>query len=185
MARIVLGAGASVAIYKACDLASKLTQAGHEVRAVLTTRAAKLVSPQLFEAVTGQPASVDEFAPERHGSMEHIDLSSWAELLLVAPCSAGLLARLALGLADELVGTVALALPAATPRLIAPAMNPNMLAAPAIRRHLETLRGDGWKVIEPGEGHMACGVAGKGRLPEPAELLRAVETALAGRKARG
>jgi phosphopantothenoylcysteine decarboxylase / phosphopantothenate---cysteine ligase len=185
MARIVLGAGASVAIYKACDLASKLTQSGHEVRAVLTPRAAKLVSPQLFEAVTGQPASVDEFGAERRGAMEHIDLTTWAELLLVAPCSAGLLSRLALGLADELLGTVALALPAERPRLIAPAMNPNMLAAPAIRRHLETLRGDGWGVIEPGEGHMACGVAGKGRLPDPADLQRAVERALEGGKRRG
>jgi phosphopantothenoylcysteine decarboxylase/phosphopantothenate--cysteine ligase len=178
MARIVLGAGASVAIYKGCDLASKLAQAGHEVRAVLTPRAAKLVAPQLFEAVTGQPASVDEFGERRHGAMDHIDLSSWAELLLVAPCSAGLMTRLALGLADDLVGTVALALPAGRPRLLAPAMNPNMLSAPTIRRHLETLRGDGWTVIEPGEGHMACGVAGKGRLPEPADLVRIVEKAL-------
>ncbi|MCC7014511.1 MAG: phosphopantothenoylcysteine decarboxylase [Planctomycetes bacterium] len=174
MARIVLGAGASVAVYKACDLASKLAQAGHQVRAVLTPRAAKLVSPQLFEAVTGEPAGVDEFAPQRRGAMDHIELATWAELLLIAPCSAGLLSRLALGLADDLVTTVAMALPAGRPKLVCPAMNPHMLDNPALRRHLATLAGDGWRVLEPGSGHMACGVEGKGRLPEPAEIVRAV-----------
>jgi phosphopantothenoylcysteine decarboxylase/phosphopantothenate--cysteine ligase len=178
MARIVLGAGASVAVYKAVDLASKLTQAGHSVRAVLTPRAAKLVSPQLFAAVTGEPASVDEFAPERRTSMDHIDLATWAELLLVAPASAGLVARLALGLSDDLVTTVALALPAGRPRLASPAMNPHMLASPPVQRNLATLRADGWTVIEPGAGHMACGVDGKGRLPDAAELVVAVANAL-------
>jgi phosphopantothenoylcysteine decarboxylase/phosphopantothenate--cysteine ligase len=85
MTRILLGAGASVAVYKACDLASKLTQAGHSVRAILTPRAAELVSPQLFEAVTGEPAQVHEFGPARRGAMDHIELAAWGELLLVAP----------------------------------------------------------------------------------------------------
>jgi phosphopantothenoylcysteine decarboxylase/phosphopantothenate--cysteine ligase len=178
MARIVLGAGASVAVYKAVDLASKLTQAGHSVRAVLTPRAAKLVNPQLFEAVTGEPAAVDEFSAARRGSMDHIDLATWAEALVVAPCSAGLLARLALGLADDLVTTVALALPAGRPKLVSPAMNPHMLASAPVQRHLASLRGDGWTLVEPGEGHMACGVDGKGRLPDPAELVKAIQRAL-------
>lgn len=178
MARIVLGAAASVAVYKAVDLASKLTQAGHNVRAVLTPRAAKLISPQLFAAVSGEPASVDEFATERRGAMDHIDLATWAELMLVAPCSAGLVARLALGLADDLVATVALALPPGRPKLVSPAMNPHMLASAPVQRNLATLRADGWSVIEPGAGHMACGVDGKGRLPDPAELVQAVERAL-------
>jgi phosphopantothenoylcysteine decarboxylase/phosphopantothenate--cysteine ligase len=174
MSRILLGSGASVAVYKACDLASKLAQAGHEVRAVLTPRAAKLVNPQLFEAVTGQAAFVDEFADSRRGAMDHIELSSWAELLLIAPCSAGLLARLALGLADDLLTTVALATPSTQPRIVCPAMNPNMLQSAPVRRHLETLQGDGWEIMEPTEGHMACGVAGKGRLPEPEAIVRRV-----------
>lgn len=178
MARIVLGAAASVAVYKSVDLASKLTQAGHSVRAVLTPRAAKLISPQLFAAVTGEPASVDEFSAERRGAMDHIELATWAELMLVAPCSAGLLARLALGLADDLLSTVSLALPPGRPRLVSPAMNPHMLASAPVQRNLATLRADGWSVIEPGDGHMACGVDGKGRLPDPAELVRAVEHAL-------
>jgi len=121
--------------------------------------------------VTGRAAHVDEFGPARRGAMDHIQLAQWAQLLLVAPCSADLLSRLALGLAGDLVGTVALAYPPGAPRLLCPAMNPNMLAAPAIQRHLETLRGDGWQVLEADEGHMACGDAGKGRLPEPAAIL--------------
>lgn len=174
MTRVLLCAGASVAVYKACDLASKLAQEGYAVRAVLTPRAAELVSPQLFEAVTGEPAQVEEFGPGRRGAMDHIELSEWGELLLVAPCSADLLARLALGLAGDLVGTVALAYPNGKPRLLCPAMNPDMLAAPQVQRHLETLRGDGWEIMEPGEGHMACGVSGKGRLPEPTEIAARV-----------
>ena len=181
MARIVLICGASVAVYKACDLASKLAQAGHEVRAVLTPRAARLINPQLFEAVTGQPAAVEEFGAERKGAMDHIELATWAELVLVAPATAGLVARLALGLADDLASTVALALPKGTPRLVSPAMNPNMLAAGPVARNLATLRADGWRVLEPGAGHMACGVDGKGRLPEPAELANAVADALGAR----
>lgn len=178
MAHILLAASASVAIYKACDLASKLSQAGHAVRAILTPRAAELVAPQLFEAVTGEPAYVDEFAHGRRTAMDHIDLATWGELMVVAPCSADLLARLALGLAGDLPSTVALALPPARPRLACPAMNPHMLASKPVQRHLAALRGDGWHLMEPGEGHMACGIAGKGRMPEPEAIQRRVEELL-------
>ena len=172
---VLLAAGASVAVYKACDLASKLTQDGHGVKAVLTPSAAKLVSPQLFEAVTGERAFVDEFSDRREGAMDHIALCDWGELLLVAPASADLVARLALGLGGDLVGTVSLAWQHPKPRLICPAMNPHMLAAGPTGRHLETLRGDGWELMEPDEGHMACGVAGRGRLPEPESIRRRVQ----------
>jgi phosphopantothenoylcysteine decarboxylase/phosphopantothenate--cysteine ligase len=170
MSRILLCAGASVAIYKACDLASKLTQAGDSVRTVLTPAAAKLVSPQLFAAVTGQSAQASEFGDERRGAMDHIELAEWAELLLVAPASADLVGRLANGLADDLVATVALAFAHGRPRLVCPAMNPKMLEHPAVARNLARLREDGWEVLEPEAGHMACGDEGKGRLPEPATI---------------
>lgn len=179
MSRILLGAGASAALHKACDLASKLAQRGHAVRAVLTPRAAELVSPQLFEALTGQPAQVGEFGDERRGGMDHIELAGWAELAVVAPCSADLAARLALGLAGDLLGTALLALPAGVPRLLCPAMNPHMLEHPAVVRNLGTLRGDGWRILEPEEGAMACGVSGQGRLPEPERIAAAVEELLA------
>lgn len=178
MSRVLLAAGASVAVYKACELASKLTQSGHEVRCLLTRRAAELVAPQLFEAVTGQPAAVDEFGAARRGAMDHIDLARWGEGLVVAPASADLVARLALGLADDLVTTVALALPAARPRLLCPAMNPEMLAAPAVGRNLARLSEDGWELVEPGEGHLACGVEGRGRLADPAEIAARVAAML-------
>lgn len=175
MSNILLAASGSVAIYKACDLASKATRAGHRVRTILTRHAAQLVSPQLFEAVTGEPAFSDEFGGARKGAMDHIDLAKWGELLLVAPCSADLVARLAHGLADDLVTTVALALPAGKPRFVCPAMNPEMLGAPAVKRNLALLAKDGWHVMDPSEGPMACGDVGPGRLPEPDEILHWIE----------
>jgi len=168
---VLLCVGASVAIYKACDLASKLTQAGHRARAVLTARAAELVSPQVFEAVTGEPAATSEFGPTRRGAMDHIELARWTGLALVAPCTADLAARLAHGLADDLVTTALLALEPSVPRVLCPAMNPKMLAHPAVRRNLGLLREDGWRVLEPATGHMACGDEGAGRLVEPGEIL--------------
>lgn len=166
MSRVLLACSGSVAIYKACDLASRLRQDGHQVRAVLTPRAAQLVHPQLFEAVTGEPAFSDEFGTARHGSMDHIDLSKWGQCLIVAPASADLVARLALGMGDDLVTTTALALAAATPRLFVPAMNPNMLAQPAVQRNMARLREDGWQLLPPESGHMACGDEGSGRLAD-------------------
>jgi phosphopantothenoylcysteine synthetase/decarboxylase len=178
MSHILLAAGASAALHKACELASTLSQEGHLVRALLTPRAAELVHPQLFEALTGEPAFVREFGRSRRSGMDHIELARWAELFLVAPCPADLVSRLALGLADELVTTVALALGPGVKRLLAPAMNPHMLDAPPIARNLERLAGDGWRIIAPGAGHLACGDAGRGRLAEPPEIMRAVEEAL-------
>jgi phosphopantothenoylcysteine decarboxylase/phosphopantothenate--cysteine ligase len=180
VSRILLGVSASVALYKACDLASKLAQAGHEVRTVLTPNAARLVSPQLFEAVTGGPAQADEWGAERRGAMDHIALAEGVELLVVAPASADCCARLAQGLAGDLLGTVALALAPGTRRLLAPAMNPNMLAHPATQRNLARLVEDGWQVVEPDAGHMACGVEGRGRLADPEAIRARVEALLAG-----
>ena len=179
MAQILLVSGGSVAIHKACDLASKLTQEGHRVRAILTRSAAKLVSPQLFEALTGEPVSTEEFGPTRRTAMDHIELAKWGELLLVAPASASLIARLAHGMADDLVGTVALALDAKRPRILCPAMNPIMLQAAAVQRNIARLSEDGWEILDPEEGHMACGDAGKGRLPDPQKIIERVAQRLA------
>lgn len=171
MSRILLAAGASAALHKACDLASTLAQDGHQVRCVLTPRAAELVRPQLFEALTGEPAFVTEFGDARRAGMDHIELARWAEVFLVAPATADLIARLALGLADDLVTTVALALAPGVPRLLCPAMNPHMLAAAPIARHLAQLGRDGWGLIEPEAGRLACGDEGRGRLAEPAAIV--------------
>ena len=179
MARLLLACGASAALHKACDLASKLTQGGHTVRALLTPRAAQLVDPQLFEALTGQPAASDEFGAGRRGGMDHIDDAAWPQAFVVAPATADLVGRLALGLGGDLVTTVALALPPGLPRLLAPAMNPHMWAAGPVQRNLDALREDGWRVLEPAEGHLACGVEGRGRLPEVESIQAAVEELVA------
>ena len=178
MSRVLLCCGASVSIYKSCDLASKLTQAGHEVRTALTANAARLVAPQLFEAVTGEPAFVSEWGDARRSAMDHIDLSRFAEIVVIAPCSANLAARLAHGMAGDLVTTTLLAVPAGVPRLVCPAMNPNMLAQPAVARNFAQLEADGWQLVEAEEGHMACGDEGAGRLAEPATIVAAAERAL-------
>ena len=179
MSQILLGVSASAAIHKACDLASKLAQDGHHVRAVLTRRAAELVSPQLFEALTSERAYTTEFGASRESAMDHIALARWGELFVVAPASADLVARLAHGLADDLLTTIALALEPATPRLIAPAMNPVMLASPPVQRNLATLVEDGWRLVEPTAGHLACGESGPGRMVEPADIAARVREALA------
>jgi phosphopantothenoylcysteine decarboxylase / phosphopantothenate---cysteine ligase len=106
--------------------------------------------------------------------MEHVDLGAWAQCVVVAPASADLVSRIALGLGGDLATTALLAVPAGVPRLLCPAMNPNMLANPAVARNLAQLREDGWRVLDPDEGHLACGVSGPGRLPEPADIVRAV-----------
>jgi len=178
MTNVLLAAGASAALHKSCDLASKLAQAGFDVRTILTKRAAELVSPQLFEALTGEPAWVDEFGAGRRGAMDHIDLAKWGDALVVAPSPADLVSRLALGLANDLVTTVALALPREKPRFLAPAMNPEMWRAYPIVRHAETLRADGWRILEPDAGHMACGDEGPGRMPEPEDIVRVLQDAL-------
>ncbi|MFT7668276.1 MAG: phosphopantothenoylcysteine synthetase/decarboxylase [Planctomycetota bacterium] len=170
MSRILLAVSASAAIHKACDLASKLTQEGHEVRVVLTSNAAELISPQLFEALSGQPAQVSEFGDERRAGMDHIELAKWCELFVFAPATAGSLGRLAGGLAENLVTTVALALPAQTPKLFCPAMNPSMYANPAVRRNIAQLIEDGWLLLEPEAGRLACEDEGAGRLPEVPQI---------------
>ena len=179
MTNVLLVASASAALYKACDLASKLTQASFAVRVVLTPRAAQLVAPQAFEAVTGEPVWGDEFGEQRRGAMDHIDLGDWADVCVVAPATADLISRLATGIANDLASTVPLVLRPGVPKLVAPAMNPRMWDAAPIQRNVATLAADGWSVLQPGVGHMACGDEGRGRLSEPADIVAAVREAIA------
>lgn len=182
MTRVLLGVSASVALYKACDLASKLTQRGDEVRCVLTPNAARLVSPQLFEAVSGRPAAVSEFGDEREGAMDHIDLARWAEALVVAPATASTLGRLANGLAEDLLSTVSLAAdPARVKRMVAPAMNPVMYASAPVQRNLARVVEDGWRLCEPDSGRVACEDVGPGRLAEPERIAEELSALLEGR----
>ncbi|MFN0207863.1 MAG: flavoprotein [Planctomycetota bacterium] len=169
---VVLGVSGSVAAYKACEVASKLTQAGASVRVILTESASKLVTPVLFRAITGIPAVVSEWDADSEAPMLHIDLAHSADLFLISPASAGTIGKLANGLADDLLSTTALVLDAKTPRAVAPAMNPNMWNAAPVKENIKKIKSYGYEIIEPRAGWTACGVPGLGRLAEPAEIIQ-------------
>ncbi|MBI4771424.1 MAG: bifunctional phosphopantothenoylcysteine decarboxylase/phosphopantothenate--cysteine ligase CoaBC, partial [Chloroflexi bacterium] len=173
--RLLLGVTGSIAAYKAADLASKLTQAGAEVDVILTGAAAKFVTPLTFQSLTGRRAYTDLWGAEAH--VIHIGLAQAADALLIAPATANTIAKLAHGLADDLLSVTALA--ARCPLLLAPAMDGGMFAHPATRANLEVLAGRGVKVVGPGQGRMASGLVGPGRMVEPGELLGEIRLCLA------
>lgn len=177
-AKIVLGVTGGIAVYKACDLVSRLKKQGAQVRVVLTEHAARFVPPLTFETLSGNPAYTDTFAPR--AEMEHIALSKWADALVIAPATANCLAKLACGIGDDLLSTAALAMTA--PLLIAPAMNANMWRHPATQANLETLLSRGARTVGPGVGHLACGDDDVGRMAEPAEIVEALDGMLNARR---
>lgn len=167
--RIVLGVSGSIAAYKAADLASKLTQAGAQVDVILTASAEKFVTPLTFQSVTGRRVYTDADLWGSEAHVLHVGLGHTAHLLVIAPCTANTLAKLAHGQADTLLTVTALA--ANCPLVVAPAMDGGMYDHPATRENLEILRKRGAYLIEPAEGHLASGLTGKGRLPETPELI--------------
>jgi phosphopantothenoylcysteine decarboxylase/phosphopantothenate--cysteine ligase len=178
MARILLGVSAGVSVFKSVDLASKLTQRGDEVRAILTPHVLKFVQPLAFQAVTRQPVHVDTFEDDPSYRPEHISLSEWPDLFFVAPATADVLGRVAAGLGDNLLTLTVLA--CRKPIVFAPSMNDRMWANPIVQRNIRTLKDAGYRVLEPAAGHLACGSHGPGRLPEVVDLLAAVDAGLAG-----
>ncbi|MCS7273117.1 MAG: bifunctional phosphopantothenoylcysteine decarboxylase/phosphopantothenate--cysteine ligase CoaBC [Fimbriimonadales bacterium] len=177
MPTIVLGVTGSVAAYRAADVARELMRSGHVVRVVMTRAATRLVSPDLFAALTGNPVVVDVFDEPVPGQIAHIRLAQEADLVLIAPATAHTIARLALGLADDMLTTLALATRA--PILIAPAMNPAMWAHPAVQAHVRTLQARGVEFIDPTYGVMACGDEGWGKLADTPTIVQAVQQRLA------
>jgi phosphopantothenoylcysteine decarboxylase/phosphopantothenate--cysteine ligase len=175
--RIVLGVTGSIAAYKAADLASKLTQAGALVDVVLTEAAARFVTPLTFQSVTGRPAHTDLWAASAEAHIAHVALGEQAHLMVIAPASAGTIAKLAHGLADNLLTVTALA--ARCPVLLAPAMDGGMFEHPATQANLKTLQERGVTLLGPAEGRMASGLVGRGRLLEPDEMLGHIRLALA------
>lgn len=167
--RILLGVTGSIAAYKAADLASKLTQAGAQVDAILTDSAQKFVTPLTFQSVTGRRAYTDADLWGDEAHVLHVGLGHNADLLVIAPCTANTLAKLAHGEANTLLTVTALA--ATCPLVIAPAMDGGMYDHAATQENLDTLRKRGAAIIEPAEGHLASGLTGKGRLPETNELI--------------
>lgn len=179
--RVILGVTGSIAVYKAVDLASKLTQGGAQVDVIMTEAAQQFVAPLTFQAVTGRAAYTDLWRTEGGGALPthiaHVGLGEGADLLLIAPATANTLAKLAHGLADDLLTVTALA--ARCPLLLAPAMDGGMYAHPATQANLEILRARGAYLIEPEEGRFASGLVGQGRLPETPTLLGHIRLALA------
>lgn len=167
--RILLGVTGSIAAYKAADLASKLAQSGAQVDVILTQAATQFITPLTFQSVTGQRAWIDADLWGAQGHVLHIGLGHSADLLVVAPASANTIARLANGIADNLLSLTALV--ANCPLVIAPAMDGGMYQHPATQANLETLRQRGAILLGPASGHLASGLSGVGRMLEPAEIL--------------
>ena len=177
MALIALGVTGGIGAYKAVEVARGLQQRGHEVTAVMTEAATRFVGPLTFEAITRRRVVTDQFTPGMNADIEHIALATEAGLLLVAPATANMIGKFANGIADDFLSALYLATTA--PVLLAPAMNTNMLGHAAVRDNLDRLAARGVGFVEPGEGFLACGWVGKGRLAEPAEIVAAAEQAIA------
>src|SRR5215510_4428337 len=159
--RIILGVSGSIAAYKAADLASKLTQAGAQVDVILTSAAEKCITPLTFQSVTGRRAYVDDDLWGNEAHVLHVGLGHTADLLIISPCTANTLAQLAHGRADSLLSVTALA--STCPLILAPAMDGGMWDHAATQENLDTLRKRGVYIIEPGVGHLASGLTGRGR----------------------
>ena len=174
--RILLGVTGSIAAYKAADLASKLTQAGAQVDVILTGAAEKFITPLTFQSVTGRRAYVDTDLWGNEAHVLHVGLGHTVDLLIIAPCTANTIAKLAHGSADSLLTVTALA--ANSPLLIAPAMDGGMYDHPATQENLDTLKKRGAIIVGPAEGHLASGLSGAGRMLEPMEILGYARLAL-------
>jgi phosphopantothenoylcysteine decarboxylase/phosphopantothenate--cysteine ligase len=174
--RFVIGMTGGIAAYKVCELIRRLQDEGASIRVVMTRAAQEFVTPTTLQALSGQPVATDQWGAEGArvaNAMPHIDLSRDADALLVAPCTANFIAKLAHGLADDLLSTLALArrLAPPCPLLVAPAMNVEMWNSPATQRNVATIRADGVEILGPASGSQACGETGAGRMLEPHELL--------------
>lgn len=166
---IVVGVTAGIAAYKAVDLVSRLYKAGAEVKVVMTRNATRFVSPLVFGEISKHKVAVEMFENVQDWNVEHIAYATWADAYVVAPATANMLAKMAHGIADDMLSTQLLATTA--PVFVCPAMNSNMYAHPTVQENLTTLRGRGIHVLEPDSGLLACGVEGKGRLPEPQKIM--------------
>ena len=171
---VLLGVSGGVAAFKAVDLASKLTGAGAKVRTVMTDSACRLVGPKSFEAVTQSAVHTDLWGASEDYKIGHVALAEWADVVAVVPATANIIGKVASGICDDLLSTV-LCTCWAKPTLLAPAMNSDMWANPAVQRNIEIVKKMGFEVAGPERGRLACGVEGIGRMSEPQDILEAIE----------
>ncbi len=171
MSLIALGVTGGIGAYKAVEVCRGLQKRGHDVVAVMTRSATRFVGPVTFEAITRRPVITSQWRPGMNADIEHIAIADGINLLLVAPCTANVIGKFANGIADDFLSSLYLATKA--PVMLAPAMNVNMLAHDAVQRNMQTLASRGVRFVEPGEGYLACGWIGKGRLAEPQTIVDA------------
>ena len=183
MSRVLLGVSGGIAAYKACELVRQLAQRGHEVRIVATPHALEFVSALTLQTLSGAPVRYELLAASAESEISHIQLADWAEVFAVAPATANVLAKLAQGIADDLLTTVALACRA--PLVLAPAMNVNMYRHPATQANLDLLAKRGARIVGPGAGELACGWVGEGRLVELDAIVAGIEGAVTEPTLRG
>ncbi len=181
--KIVLGVSGGIAAYKAPELVRRLKDAGADIRVILTPNAARFVSPLSLAAVSEHGVIVDQWGDPERGGVDHIELARWAELLLIAPATANILAKLSVGIADDALSTYAIA--HRGPVMVAPAMNTFMLAHATVQSNVETLRGRGVTIIEPDSGLLACGDEGAGRLPDVPVIVEQVRAQFGARDLEG
>ncbi|UOQ85523.1 bifunctional phosphopantothenoylcysteine decarboxylase/phosphopantothenate--cysteine ligase CoaBC [Gracilibacillus salinarum] len=172
--KILLGVSGGIAVYKAVALTSKLTQAGAEVKVLMTSHAQEFVTPLTFQAISRNPVYTDTFDEKDSKKIAHIDLADWADMVIIAPATANVIGKIAGGIADDMLTTTLLATQA--PVYIAPAMNVHMYQHPAVIQNMQSLDAWGYRFIEPGEGYLACGYVGKGRLEEPEKMVELLES---------
>lgn len=181
--RIVLGVSGGIAAYKSPELVRRLRDAGADVRVILTPNAARFVSPLSLAAVSDHGVILDQWGDASHGGVDHIELARWAELLLIAPATANIIAKLSVGIADDALSTYAVAHRAAV--MIAPAMNTFMLQHPTVAENIERLRTRGVNILEPDSGLLACGDEGAGRMPDVPVIVQRVRDAFGPRDLEG
>ncbi len=177
--KIILCITGGIAAYKAADLASKLRQSGASVTVAMTDAAQRLVTPATFEAVSGNPVATTLWPPPGTRPLDHIALAERAELVIVAPATADFIGKVAAGIADDVVTATVMTAATSVPVLLAPAMNSAMWQNPIVQRNVKTLADLGYRIVGPGEGWLACGACGPGRMAELDEILAAAKAALA------
>jgi len=171
--KVLLAVTGGIAAYKAVDLASKLTAGGAEVVTVMTKNACRFIRPKSFEAVTRSAVFTSMWRREQEYKIGHVNLADWADIVVVAPATANIIAKAANGICDDMLSTL-LCVCWSTPTLFAPAMNDRMWKNPAVQRNVKFIKQIGFKLIGPETGHLACGTEGLGRMSEPAEIVEAI-----------
>jgi len=182
--KVLVALSGGIACYKGAALVSRLVQAGASVRVMMTEAATRFVTPLTFQSLSGQPVVTSIWESVAFHDSQHVGLARWCDLMIIAPASADLIAKLAAGLCDDIVSLTAAALPRATPLLLAPAMNADMWASPIVQRNLSTLRDTlGWRTVGPDEGWQACRTSGAGRMSEAEAILEAAGEMVASSRA--